>query len=66
MPMLINCANFPNCLNLVAKLGDLCPDCAERVRVLDARRWMGEGFPKWFDNQRGHGHPNGRKPKEPK
>ena len=30
MPLLIPCANDP-CLELVDRLGDLCPDCFRRV-----------------------------------
>ncbi len=51
MPPIINCANFPNCPNYVSKLGEVCEACKERERKAEKRRWMAEGFPKWYDNK---------------
>jgi hypothetical protein len=55
MPQSIPCANYP-CQNYARKLGDLCDECQRRVdaeaRLAEKRRWMSDGFEKWYDNKR--------------
>jgi len=55
MPPIINCANT-FCDGLVHKLGDLCDACQKKVdeqaQLAEKRRWMADGFPKWYDNKR--------------